>query len=77
MDADFYLGLSRVDTLPTGEKVLKKGTLLPEFYSEVYDEGTLCDLTGEPRETTVNFYCSTETHAFSAIQASVAPTTVH
>lgn len=27
------------------------------YYEVVYDDGTVCDLTGEPRRTTVHYVC--------------------
>jgi len=30
------------------------------YYSESYSDGTLCDLTGEPRTTEIRYYCNTE-----------------
>jgi hypothetical protein len=60
VDADFYLGLARIETLLDNQLALQKGTLYPEYYAEIYDEGTICDLTGEPRQTTIHFYCASQ-----------------
>jgi len=38
----------------------EEGTQHPEYYSEIYSEGSTCDITGSKRTTEMRFYCSSE-----------------
>jgi len=39
---------------------LNEGYSNSEYYSEIYDSGTQCDLTGEKRKTEIRYYCSND-----------------